>query len=294
MPLSHVMLYFGSPQSFNNCEISLTKATLYYSWYNISAKLGNNQISYQIPNGDPIVNLTLPDGVYQITDINDFIHADMQRRLYYFKPKSPGGPSSVHPVYPINVVSDPITYRVTLQFLPLYPPPNPTYQSGTDDPDYVWALKESEVSTSTPQVTIPNVSPVANAGGSSNTQSSMSRVLGFAPGVYPTPNDGSILNVTGTFTPTITLQNLIMFSCNVANDTTMVNYAQVIGQYIPLGKSGELMLFEDQNPSWHPVNDNLYNYLEVWVHDEHLYPIEVLDPVFTVSCQIRQRSAIYN
>lgn len=246
-----------------------------------------------MPNGDAVVNLVLPDGLYEITDINKFIHQDMHNRLYYFKPRGPAGPANATPLYPINVVADPITYRVGLSFLPLYPTPNPTVQD-TDVTDYVWALKPSETSTNTPQVIIANQGANVNAGGASNTQSSMSRVLGIAPGTYPIPNNGTILSVTGTFTPTISLQNLIMFSCNVANDPNMVNYAQVIGQYIPTGNSGELMLFEDQNPSWHPVTDNSSTFIDIWIHDEHLYPIDVLDPVMTVSCQIRQRSAIYN
>jgi len=295
IPNNHVQLYFGAPQSFNNCEISLTKATLYSSWYNISAKIGNNTISYSIPNGDDTVNLTLPDGTYQITDINNFIHADMHNRGYYFKPVSPAGVANATPIYPINIVADPITYRVSMQFLPLSPPPNPTYQSeGDDPPDYSWALNPDETSPDTPKVYIADQGTNFNAGGSSNTRSSMSRVLGFAPGTYPDPNDGTLLKVTGTYTPTITLQNLIMFSCNVANDPNMVQYSQVIGQFIPVGSSGELMSFEDQNPSWHPVSDNMYTYIDLWITDEHLLPIDVQDPIMTVSCQVRQRTAIYN
>lgn len=296
MGLNRVRLSFGSAQSFTNCEISLTKSNLYNSWYNVSALLGNNKISYIMPitAGPVTVNLTLPDGTYQIADINKFIQADLASRKYFFKPVSPGGAANAVPIYPINIVADPVTYRVSIQVLPLSPPPNPTYQTGGDPPDYSWALLSTESSTLVPQVIIPNVSAQANAGGNSNMQSSMSRVLGFDPGTYPSTNDGSILSVTGTYTPTVTLQNLIMFQCNLANDPNMVNYSNVIGQFIPKGSSGDLMEFEDQNPSWHPVSDTMFNYIEVWITDEHNLPIQVLDPIMTVSCQVRQRSAIYN
>lgn len=296
LALNHVQLYFGAPQSFTNCEISLTKSNLYNSWYNISAALGNNQISYIMPiTGGPVtVNLTLPDGTYQISDINAFVQADLAARKYFFKPVSPGGAANAVPIYPITISADPITYRVAIQVLPLSPPPNPTYQTGGDPPDYSWALNNSEASTLVPQVIIANVSPQANAGGNSNMQSSMGRVLGFAPGTYPSTNNGTILSVTGGYTPTITLQNLIMFQCNLANDPNMVSYSNVIGQFIPKGSSGDLMEFQDQNPSWHPVADNMYNYIDVWITDEHNLPINVLDPIMTVSCQVRQRSAIYN
>ncbi len=298
MGLNRVRLSFGSAQSFTNCEISLTKSNLYNSWYNVSAAIGNNQISYTIPltAGPVTVNLTLPDGTYQIADINKFIQKDLYSRLYYFKPVSPAGVANAAPIYPINIVADPVTYRVTINVLPLSPPPNPTYQEGgPDPPDYAWAQNPSgESSTDVPQVTIPDLGASRNAGGNSNMQSSMSRVLGFAPGTYPIENDGSQLSVTGTYTPTITLQNLIMFQCNLANDPNMVNYSNVIGQFIPKGSSGDLMEFEDQNPSWHPVSDTMFNYIEVWITDEHNLPINVLDPIMTVSCQVRQRTAIYN
>ena len=50
-------------------EVALVSAAIWYSWYNISAELGNNVFSYKTGNTSPMKNITLKDGLYTITQL---------------------------------------------------------------------------------------------------------------------------------------------------------------------------------------------------------------------------------
>jgi hypothetical protein len=76
--------------SFNvpeNAEINVNQVTIPYSWFNISSQIGNNQITYYIPNSSNIqtaYNLTIPNGFYQISDLNTYLQLQMKANGHYW------------------------------------------------------------------------------------------------------------------------------------------------------------------------------------------------------------------
>ncbi|HEX4068914.1 MAG TPA: hypothetical protein VHX42_02350 [Candidatus Babeliales bacterium] len=52
-------------------EIALINMNLWYSWYNIADFYNNNDI--RISNGAKWINITIPNGIYDIEQLNDFI-----------------------------------------------------------------------------------------------------------------------------------------------------------------------------------------------------------------------------
>ena len=52
-------------------EIALVKSNMWYSWYNISSAIGNNQVKYYNPVDSVELTITFPDGFYSVADIND-------------------------------------------------------------------------------------------------------------------------------------------------------------------------------------------------------------------------------
>lgn len=54
-------------------EVSVGQAYLYYSWYNISSVLNNNiyQITFPTSGASITTTITIPDGAYNITDLNN-------------------------------------------------------------------------------------------------------------------------------------------------------------------------------------------------------------------------------
>lgn len=59
-------------------ECALLQAKLWYSWYNISAEKANNILRYSTDSGGTWKTVTIPDGQYEIYQINDYFHSIMK------------------------------------------------------------------------------------------------------------------------------------------------------------------------------------------------------------------------
>jgi len=57
----------------SNFDVSVGQAYLYYSWYNISSNLNNNkfQITFPTSGSSVTTTITIADGAYNITDLNN-------------------------------------------------------------------------------------------------------------------------------------------------------------------------------------------------------------------------------
>ena len=62
-------------------EIALLNLETYYSFPNISAT--NNHLRYSPDGGDTWVDVNIPEGCYEITDINDYLQRIMKERGHY-------------------------------------------------------------------------------------------------------------------------------------------------------------------------------------------------------------------
>jgi hypothetical protein len=62
---------------FKNAKIALSNINMYYSWQNIKQSYNNNSFRIVHPFGNAEgfkeLNITLPDGNYELVDINRFI-----------------------------------------------------------------------------------------------------------------------------------------------------------------------------------------------------------------------------
>lgn len=56
-------------------EIAMVSASIWYSWRNISATLGNNTFDYTWNNGTNWANVTIPDGMYSGIQLQDYVKA---------------------------------------------------------------------------------------------------------------------------------------------------------------------------------------------------------------------------
>jgi len=70
---------FPNSVNFSNSEIAVSQITMYYSWFNISAALGNNRFTFNWTGAGGVnppyttYTVTIPDGLYEIKDINNFL-----------------------------------------------------------------------------------------------------------------------------------------------------------------------------------------------------------------------------
>ena len=61
-------------------EIALDKATMTYSWHNISDQYQNNQIKYSPDGGTSWQTVKFVDGMHTYSDLNDYLHQYMKKK----------------------------------------------------------------------------------------------------------------------------------------------------------------------------------------------------------------------
>jgi hypothetical protein len=61
----------------DNAEIAVESVTYTVSYYNISSAVGNNVIGYKVSSGASTKSVTIPDGNYNVSDIQAYLQAQM-------------------------------------------------------------------------------------------------------------------------------------------------------------------------------------------------------------------------
>lgn len=149
-------LNFQSTMLFGlESQVALVQGGLYYSWYNISAKKENNQVTIRWIDGNTLV-YTFADGLYSIDSISGALEFAMASQGWYLIDNNGNNQ------YYITVAANAVYGKVQIYFtaLPSALPSGWSYPSGA-----TWTT-----AAKTPQLTIP---------------SGMGGVLGFTPGTYP-------------------------------------------------------------------------------------------------------------
>lgn len=76
----------ASTIDLSDFQVSVGQAFIYHSWYNInSSPLNNNLFSLTIPRngGSDTLNIVIPDGGYNISDLNNFLQFTLIKGGYY-------------------------------------------------------------------------------------------------------------------------------------------------------------------------------------------------------------------
>ncbi len=98
----------------NTFECSLGNLQIYNSWYNISSALNNQSFTLTMPS-NATLNITIPAGAYQISDLNSYIQFRLIQAGYYITNTVSG-----QNTYYCNLQVSPTTYSI--QFI-TYPIP---------------------------------------------------------------------------------------------------------------------------------------------------------------------------
>lgn len=66
-----------NPNEITPFEVALINGNFWYSWFNISASQGNNTVRWSKNSGSTYTTIIIPDGSYQLTDINTYIQTSI-------------------------------------------------------------------------------------------------------------------------------------------------------------------------------------------------------------------------
>jgi len=212
--------------SFNIPEeatLNISQITIPYSFYNISSALGNNTFSYSIPTGasNTTITVTLNDGFYGISDLNNALNKSLRENNFYFYNLSTVGFSNIsssYIIYPIQFLTNASNYTNTITFQ--YIPNGTAGVTSQFGNNWIWANASNfPTNASLPTITIPQ----QNSNNISKSTYGLGNIIGFTNATYPSTSP-LYYGLTPTFSTNIaSISNSIPLTIN-GNTFKTYNY----------------------------------------------------------------------
>jgi hypothetical protein len=264
---------FPNSVTFDDHQIAVQSVSMYYSWQNINnTTLKNNTFSYSwvVAGTTTTYNVTIPSGLYEITDINNFLQFTFIQNGHYLIN------SVSQNVYYAEFLVNPNTYSINIV---TYPVPT-SLPSG-------WSQPVANVQTGAlawpgypttffnPLITIP---------------ASFNLIMGYATGFVTSQNTGAntILTYSSSVAPQVAPQpNALITISNISN-IYAVPSSVIYNIYANVG-FGQLI---NQEPSEYAFVDLLKgttNSLTIRFVSNDGNALQILDPNITILLLIRKK-----
>jgi len=256
-------LVFKFPNSvrLSNHALAVSNISMYYSWYNISVALQNNTFQYTwSTDGTTISNtytITIPNGTWNISDINGFLQSQMINNNTY------AIDASGNYVYYLEMVVNAVEYGIQLNSFAV-----PT--TATSGWTYAFTLPTTSF---TPQFIIP---------------AKFNSIIGFQPNTtFPL----TILHTTNQSTlstqaPEVQPNPTLFLTCSgISNPYTIPS--SIIYSITPNANVGDQVVFTPPQLIYNKILEGTYDRLVLGWLGSDFQPIQILDPNMTITLEIR-------
>lgn len=263
--------------------IAVSQVIMYYAWFNITSENQNNTFSYTWTSGTTTTTyqVVIPDGLYNISDINSYFQWTMIKNGTYLINGSGDN------VYYAEMLVNPNRYAIQLN----------TFLVPTSLPSG-WVLPAGfagfPTTTQNPVVTIPlNFNKIVGYSAGSNTNPNINNAY-----IPPTPpsasnnyvdkNSAGTLSYLSNTNPDVQPNSSIYLAISNINNP----YSQpssIIYAVTPSVGIGEQIIETPPNFMWNRMIDGTYNQLRVQLLGINKQPIQMKDPNMTIMLTIRDR-----
>jgi hypothetical protein len=254
---------FPSSVDLTGAEIAISNITMYYSWQNISVELNNNTFSYVWVLGAVPTTFTvvIPDGQYEISDINSFFQFFMIQQGQYLVDDTGDN------VYYAEIVVNPTQYAVQINTfaVPTVLPALWTNPAGLVLP----------VVTFNPSLTFPLA---------------FNEIVGFVAGFTTSINTGggNTLSYLSTITPQVQPNSALLIAIS-GIDNKYANPSSIIYSVAPSVGLGQLIIEKPAQFNFNRLLSGTYNQLRMQFVGTSLQPIVLKDPNMTIICVIKDQ-----
>jgi hypothetical protein len=166
---------------------------LYYSWYSISQAQNNNKFSIQFPSGsgNTTYNITIPDGTYSVSDLNNYLQYFFFQNGLYIQNSTTSAIT-----YYMQFVENPTAYRIQLisYALPTSLPAGSTNGGGITFP----------TTSRQPQLVVNNTG--------------FGSIVGFSNGTYPSAQTSSTYTQNGDLVPQVSPVQSVLMQCSIVQN----------------------------------------------------------------------------
>lgn len=258
--------FIGGNFRTDNCEICISQSTIPFAFYNVSSQYGNNTFSLILPTGGTTqtIAVTLPDGYYSVTDIQQYIQQVLITNKFYLIT------SSGSYVYPFFLAYSPTFYKVQIICATI---PNAADMAtlGYTQPAGAPAL------------------PTATTGVQFVT-GTLGTILGFANATtLPAVATSATQNFLSTQTPIGSNVNSLIFRCSlVDNNVTMPS--DILDGCAINTSFGTNIIYDPSFEKWVKMKSGTYSSLTFTIVDQNFNSIYSVDPNVAITLMIRQKS----
>lgn len=263
---------FDQQTSLFNKEIAVSFISVPYSWRNVTAAQGNNTFSYDFPNGAGFdtVNVTVPDGFYEIDELSAYMQFVMKQNNHYLIDSSGLTPVDV---YYASWRSNAIYYTTTFTLTPVPTAAQAAAASLAQPAGATWAFPAA---ATTPVLNFAN--------------EEFNKLLGLTIN-YQAPTGGSAAVLTeqnGDLVPFISPTTSINIDCNMVNNTIQNN--QTLFSFSPTVGYGSNIVYNTPYPLFYRLVDGGYSEITMTFRDQRGSLITIVDPDIQIGVVIQDRA----
>ena len=251
-------------------EMCVSNITLPYSFYNVSSYYANKTFSLSFPTAATFTayDITLPDGFYTVSTINNYIQqVCIDNGAYLID-------SSGNYVYFVQLVYNTTYYSVQLLTF-LVPNAIGTY---TRPSNGLYSLSGTGLPTTayTPSLTLA-------------TSGSIKDIIGFAAGKYPSTPQTASWNVNSTLTPVGSTVNSITMQCSLISNACTTPSDILDSMPINDTSFGSNIIYQPSFERYVRVSERTFNNFTFSFRDQSLNEIYAKDPNVSITLIIRPR-----
>jgi hypothetical protein len=267
--------------TFKDDLIGVQEIATYFSVFNITDNYNNRSYSYTWVDGTN-VSVVIPEGYYEIADINAHLQSVMYANTHYLIN------SSGQYVYLLELKINVSQYAVQL---------NSFLISTTIATANGWVLPSGATWVlPTPNNVLPTIIISAS-------QTGFGDLIGFASGVFPstsitgtppatinTPSFGVSQSRLSTKSPQITPYSSFLVFCSLVNNNSSIP-SQLIYSFTPKDATfGALQVYApNAEIGWNKVEDGQYNNFTIEFRDQLGNPVIFQDPNTLITLYIKHR-----
>lgn len=260
--------------------IAVSQITMYYSWFNIDSKYNNNRLTYTwtIAGVSTTFTITIPNGLYNISDINNYCQFIMIQNGHYLVNASGSN------VYYFELIVNPNRYAIQIN----------TYQVPTSLPiGFTQPANFAGYPTQTfnPIITIPSnfniiLGYTAGFASNNNVNNAYTPPTASESNNFVTKNGVGTLSYLSNTYPNVQPNSSIFLSISNINNP----YSQpssIIYSITPTVAIGEQVIERPPNFMWNKLINGTYNSIRVQFLGIDKQPISLRDPNLTIILTIR-------
>jgi len=264
---------------FNDELIAVQQVSLYQSVFNITVANQNNSFSYIWVDGtvNPVL---IPDGYYNLVDINAYFQSVMVSNLHYMEG------DNVY-VYYLELVVNPTKYAYQINCFPLSAS-IATANALTQPAGATWLLPTNTIVPIFTVLTNKFQTLIGfNAGDYPNAD-----ISGTPPAQIETPSYGGILNFLSQNAPQIVPQSSYLCLCNLVNNRLAIP-SQLIYSLTPTSAGfGEIYSIQVSELAFNKIENGQYTNIRFEFRDQIGAPIIFQDPQMLILLLIKSKSEL--